>query len=576
MAYYPHENSRVFVYKFRGEYNSKSSYQRSIIMSVFTLDTKLGNPVTVETVGTVAAGLGVTISDDEKESYRTLLAVYHESVESLFALPGPDVLKPDTTRYTRGDVRVPTPEENPLGAWAYKFVARDTKAPADGILTGRTIAIKDCIGLAGVPMQLGSSIYENYTPDVDATLVTRILEAGGTITGRAVCENFCHSATSHSANTGVVHNPYAHGYSSGGSSSGSGALVAAGAVDMAVGADQGGSIRIPAGWCGLFGLKPTFGLVPYTGVGSNEPTNDHAGPMTRTVLDNAALLRAMAGNDWIDDRSFGAPLPKDVPDYAALLKALPNAKDLTGIKIGLIKESLEMPAFDPRVKATFLAAVDKFRALGATVDEVSVPMHKHGAAIWTGISKAGGAANKLGITFGRRGYILNSVTERVSPLTQSAWDQMYPSTKNILLNGAYGMKNFPTLLGHATNLSLQLRQDYDRVLAEYDVLLLPNLPYLANSHAAIPFASSTPDNKAKPLDLIGKQVGLTYNTAPFNQSGHPVLAVPCGMLPIEEGPLAGSGTKLPVSLQIVGRWFDEKSVYRVAYAWEQAYNWKEL
>ncbi|CAK7204866.1 hypothetical protein SEUCBS139899_007628 [Sporothrix eucalyptigena] len=545
-------------------------------MSVFTLDTKPGNPVTVAHLDAVAESLGVTIADSEKESYRTLLAVYHEAAETLFSLPGPDILVPNTTRSPREDVRLPTPKENPLGAWAYRCLVKDIQAPAGGLLEGRTIAIKDCIGLAGVPMQLGSSIYQGYTPDVDATFVTRILNAGGTITGRAVCENFCHSATSHSANTGVVHNPYARGYSSGGSSSGSGALVAGGAVDMAVGADQGGSIRIPAGWCGLYGLKPTFGLVPYTGIGSNEPTNDHAGPMTRTVLDNAALLQAMAGNDGIDDRSFGAPKPGDLPDYVGLLTGLEKPTDLTGVKIGLVAESLEMPGFDPRVLATFKAAVEKLKALGATVDTVSVPMHKHGAAIWTGISKAGGAANKMGITFGRRGYVMTDVNERIAPLTQKAWDQMYPSTKNILINGVYGMKQFPTLLGHATNLSLKLRQDYDRVLEEYDVLLAPNLPYLANSHAAIPFASATPENPAEPLDLIGKQVGLTYNTAPFNQSGHPVLAVPCGMLPIQEGPLAGSGTKLPVSLQVIGRWFDEASVYRVAYAWEQAYNWKEL
>ncbi|CAK7227169.1 hypothetical protein SBRCBS47491_006478 [Sporothrix bragantina] len=545
-------------------------------MSVFTLDTKPGNPVTLETLESVIAGLGVTIADSEKEDYRTLLAVYHEAAETLFSLPGPTVLVPDTTRSPREDVRPPTAEENPLGAWAYRCVVKDKQAQAGGVLEGRTIALKDCISLAGVPMQLGSSVYANYTPNEDATLVTRILAAGGTITGRAVCENFCHSGTSHSAASGVVHNPYAQGYSSGGSSSGSGALVAGGAVDMAVGADQGGSVRIPSGWCGLFGLKPTFGLVPYTGCGSNEPTNDHAGPMTKTVLDNAALLQAMAGNDGIDDRSFGAPKPEDLPDYVGALKGLDKPTDLTGVKVGLIQESLDMPGFDPRVLATFHAAVEKLKALGATVEIVSVPMHKHGAAIWTGVSKAGGAANKLGITFGRRGYIMNDINERVAPLTQETWDQLYPSSKNILLNGAYAMKRFPTLLGHATNLSLKLRLDYDRVLGEYNVLLAPNLPYLANSHAAIPFASSSPENPAKPLDLIGKQLGLTYNTAPFNQSGHPVLAVPCGMLPIEEGPLAGSGTKLPVSLQVIGRWFDEPSVYRVAYAWEQAYNWKEL
>lgn len=261
---------------------------------------------------------------------------------------------------------------------------------------------------------------------MDATIVTRILQAGGTITGRAVCENLCHSATSHSAASGVVHNPYAHGYSSGGSSSGSGALVAGGAVDMAIGADQGGSVRIPAGWCGLYGLKPTFGLIPYTGIGSNEPTNDHAGPMTRTVLDNAKLLQAIAGRDGIDDRSFGSPLPSEIPDYQRGLLQVENPKDLTGVKIGVIAESLNVPALDPRVRATFNAAVQKFKDLGATVEEVSIPMHRHGAAIWTGISKAGGAANKLGITFGRRGYIMNDVNSRIAPVTQDAWDQMYP------------------------------------------------------------------------------------------------------------------------------------------------------
>lgn len=261
---------------------------------------------------------------------------------------------------------------------------------------------------------------------MDATIVTRMLEAGCTITGRAVCENMCHSATSHSAGTGVVHNPYAMGYSSGGSSSGCGALVASGAVDMAVGADQGGSIRVPAGWCGIFGLKPTFGLVPFTGCGSNEPTNDHVGPMTKTLLDNALLLQAIAGTDGIDDRSFGAPVPSAVPAYYHDLLANPHPTDLRGVKIGIITESLDMPGMDPRVRATFLAAAEKFKDLGATVEQVSIPMHKHGASIWTGISKAGGAASKMGMAFGRRGHILNDLNSQLWPLTQESWDKAYP------------------------------------------------------------------------------------------------------------------------------------------------------
>jgi len=411
---------------------------------------------------------------------------------------------------------------------------------------------------------------------MDATVVTRILQAGATITGRAVCENMCHSATSHSSGTGVVHNPYANGYSSGGSSSGSGALVAAGEVDMSIGADQGGSIRVPAGWCGIYGLKPTFGLIPFTGCASNEQTNDHVGPMTRTLLDNALFLKAIAGNDWIDDRSFPAPLPENVPNYHSLLLANPTPKDLTGIKIGIIEESLTMPGLDPRVLRNVLDAAEKFKKLGAKVEHVSIPMHKHGAAIWTAVSKIGGAAGKMGMAHGRRCHVLNDLNAQLVPLRQESWEEAYPSTKNIFLNGIYARTHFPHALGHAINLSLQLRQAYDAAFTQYTVLLAPNLPYIANSHADVPFASASVENPATPLSLIGKQVGLTSNTAPFNQSGHPVLAMPCGMLEIEEGPLKGTGTKLPVSLQIIGKWFGEEDVYKVAYAWELAYDWKKL
>lgn len=298
--------------------------------------------------------------------------------------------------------------------------------------------------------------------------------------------------------------------------------------------------------------------------------------MTKTLLDNALLLQAIAGTDGIDDRSFGSPLPKDIPKYHDLLTSLENPKDLSGVKIGIITESLSMPGMDPRVRESFLKSVARFKELGAVIEEVSIPMHTHGATIWTGISKAGGAAAKMGMAFGRRGFQLNDLSEKLWPMTQEKWDAAYPSTKNIYLNGLYARSTFPSLLGQATNLSLKLKQDYDAGLEKYTVLALPNLPYIANSHAPTSFAESSKDNPALPLDLIGKQVGLTANTAPFNQSGHPVLAMPSGMLEIEEGPLKGTGTKLPVSMQIVGRWHKDEDVYRVAYAWESANDWKQM
>ncbi|KAL2829400.1 amidase signature domain-containing protein [Aspergillus cavernicola] len=537
-------------------------------MSVFSLNIKQSNPVTTETLDRVAESLGITIAENEKEDYLRLLAVYHESVETLMGLPD-YVPQVDEDRFPRENIHFPDPSENQLNAWAWKCDIQDQKPPAEpGLLSGRTIALKDNIAIKRVPMLMGTNMVTGYTPDTDATVVTRVLEAGAIVKGKAVCENLCHSATSSSAATGSVHNPYARGYSSGGSSSGCGALVANGDVDMAIGADQGGSVRVPAGWCGLYGLKPTFGLMPYTGCGSNEPTNDHLGPMTRTVLDNALLLQATAGTDNIDDRSFAAPHPSQIPKYHSLLTTLPTPKDLTGTRIGILTEGMNMPGIDPRIKTCLTHAITRFTDLGASVTEISIPFHTKGAAIWTPISKSGNFHSRMNRAFGRRGHALTELNTLFHPLTQEKWDNAYVSTKNIYLNGAYAETAFPGILSKATNLSRRLRDEYDAALAECDVLVLPNLPYLANSH--VNAATATP------LEMIAKQVGLTANTAPFNQSGHPVLAMPVGMLEIEEGPLKGEGVKLPVSMQVVGRWWGEMDVYRVAYAWSLVNDWREM
>lgn len=159
---------------------------------------------------------------------------------------------------------------------------------------------------------------------------------------------------------------------------------------------------------------------------------------------------------------------------------------------------------------------------------------------------------------------LNSL---LHPMGQQNWNEAYASTKNIYLNGLYAVENFPLLLAKATNLSRQLRDAYDAALEKYDILLTPTLPYVATSHA-------TPD--ATPLEQITKQIGLTSNTAPFNQSGHPVLALPIGMLEALEGPDVEGGVKLPVSMQVIGKWWDEMAVYEASFAWERANDWKNM
>ncbi|KAJ4400373.1 hypothetical protein N0V91_008729 [Didymella pomorum] len=533
-------------------------------MSVFSLDVAQGNPVTTSTVDKLCAKLGVSIEEKEKEDYRRLLAIFHDASTQLMAMD--DYVPPvDEERFPREEVHFPQKEQNLHGAWAWKCSIVDKHDNA-GKLKGKTFALKDNVAVKGVPMLLGTNFIKGYVPDCDATVTTRILEAGGHILGKAVCENLCHSATSHSSGTGVVENPIAKGYSSGGSSSGSGVLVALGEVDGAIGADQGGSIRVPAANCGIVGFKPTFGLVPYTGSGSNEPTNDHLGPMTRTVLENALLLEAIAGNDNIDDRSFAAPSPSDSPAYSSIEK-MSLEKPLAGKRIGVIAESLTTPAMDLRVVKTFNTAVQQFVELGATIEQISIPIHSKGAAIWTGISKVGGALAKTSGSFGRRGHQMLGLNALFSGMKQENWDEAYASTKNIYLNGFYAVENFPLLLSKATNLSRQLRDAYDAALGGYDVLLTPTLPYVATSHAA-------PD--AAPLEQITKQIGLTSNTAPFNQSGHPVLALPIGMLEVLEGPGVADGVKLPVSMQVIGKWWDEMTVFECALAWERANDWRSM
>ena len=156
---------------------------------------------------------------------------------------------------------------------------------------------------------------------------------------------------------------------------------------------------------------------------------------------------------------------------------------------------------------------------------------------------------------------------KLYPMQQENWDNAYSATKNIYLNGLYAVQTFPTLLAKATNLSRKLRDAYNAALEKYDILLTPTLPYVATSHA---------EADASPIAQISKQIGLTSNTAPFNQTGHPVLAMPMGMLEVLEGPGVEAKVRLPVSMQVIGKWWDEVTVYQVAGAWENANDWRDM
>ena len=494
---------------------------------------------TRDQVRAVAHELGIALSDADAQSYLGLMEPSLATYDRLAAMP--DELPP--VKYPRAPGRAPVPGEDPLNAWC---VVTEIAGAPSGKLAGKRVAIKDNTCVAGVPMMNGASILAGYVPEIDATVVTRILDAGGTIVGKARCEHFCASGASFTGAGGPVRNPHRPTHSAGGSSSGSAVAVATGAADLATGGDQGGSIRVPAACCGVVGLKPTFGLVPYTGIMGADVSVDHAGPITRTVADNALLLEALAGPDGIDPRQA---IPERVTfDYRAALD-----RGVAGLRIGVLREGFDRPGAMPEVSRQVRGAADLLENSGAEVQEISVPLHAEGMTIWMPVILEGTLANMRGDGGGTNagGLYLPSLIERMGEWHRRA-DELSEVLKVLLVTGAWAVRQNSTRdYGKAQNLGRRLRAAYDRALAEVDLLLLPTMPRTAD---VLPAADASREEQ------FATAVATVVNAAPFDLTGHPALSVPCGMV---DG--------LPVGAMVVGRHFAEKTIYRAAQAMEQQF-----
>lgn len=373
--------------------------------------------------------------------------------------------------------------------------------------------------------------------------------------------------------TGPVHNPYAYGYSTGGSSSGSGRLLASGQVDMAIGADQGGSIRLPSANCGVVGLKPTWGLVPYTGGISLEATIDHAGPMAKTTQDCATLLEVIAGSDGIDDRQpYNWPQGhvKYGQEIASHLSSTsPYSTPLKGIKVGILKEGFEDPMTDANVANASRSAIAKLAELGAEVTEISIPLHRDSGMIWmVALPMAGTTQGLLANPSGRKQLLFPERSSQVgSLLTQEAFDALGPGGQNIYLRGLFLQERFGSPLhARCTNLLRKLNDEYERALREVDVLVTPTIIFPPTK------ICSEGGRTLGPLKMLSRTIGATYNTATFNSSGHPALSLPVGLVPAKED----KEVFLPTGLQIVGRKFEDLTCLKIAASFEQRNNWKEL
>lgn len=319
---------------------------------------------------------------------------------------------------------------------------------------------------------------------------------------------------------------------------------------MAIGSDQAGSVRVPASWSGICGMKPTFGLVPFTGALSQETCIDHLGPMTTCVADNALLLEVLAGYDGYDGRQQNLT----VQPYTAAL-----GRGVRGMKIGLLREGFGQPDSSADVDACVREAAARLERLGATVTDVSVPEHLTGVAVWAGIIFDGLRETMRfgGLGSNHRGLYSSALFDSLEHWS-ARLGETTPNVQVLMLLAQYLERYHGRYYAIAKNLGFKLREAYDAALARCDLLLLP-----------------TTRRKAQPVPktiqgLTAAEVfSLTMinveNTCPLDVSGHPAISIPCGVR-------AG----LPIGLMLVGQHFDELAIYRAAHAFEQSGNWQDM
>jgi amidase len=476
------------------------------------------------------------LSDEEISEYRDLMAGVLPSYSRLDELsePKPPVSVPRTPGYP------PPATENELNAWFWRCAI---KGSDNGPLVGKRIVVKDNTCVAGVPMMNGAGVLAGFVPDIDATVVTRVLEAGGEITGKAVCEYLCFSGGSHTSDTGPVRNPHDLTRSSGGSSSGSAALVVTGECDMAIGGDQGGSIRIPSSWCGAFGLKPTYGLIPYTGAMAIERTLDHLGPIAATVADVAGLLQVLAGPDGYDARQVDIT----VDDYLTDLDS-----GIGGFRVGIVEEGFGWPGSEADVDDCVRAVVESVRELGATVETISIPWHRDGIHVWNAIAVEGALGMMIhgnGGGTNAKGFYDTTLLDAFRRGRHRNPENLSVTVKLAALLGEHMQRNYGgRYYAKAQNLAILLTDAYNNALNDYDVLVMPTTPMKA---------TTIPGEGASKAEVTSRALEMVVNACPFDISGHPAINIPCG---VSDG--------LPVGLMAIGRRLGEAAILRFARALE--------
>lgn len=406
-----------------------------------------------------------------------------------------------------------------------------------GLLFGLPSGIKDNIVTEGLRTTCASQFLRNYDPIYDATVVRKLKAAQSVTIGKLNMDEFAMGGSNENSSFFATRNPWNTEYVPGGSSGGSAASVAAGQVYFSLGSDTGGSIRQPASYCGIVGLKPTYGLVSRFGLVAFASSLDQIGPLTKNVEDSAYVLQSIAGYDQMDSTSANV----EIPDYTAALTG-----DVKGLRIGVPKEYMGQ-GVDPKVKEAVLAALKVYESLGATWEEVSMPHTEYAIATYYLLASSEASSNLARFDGVRYGVRAENPDNLIDLYRRSRSEGFGPEVKRRIMLGTYALSSgyYDAYYKKAQQVRTLIKRDFDQAFEKYDVLIGPTAPTTAFR--------------------IGEQVGdpLTMYlndimTIPVSLAGVPAVSIPCGLA---EG--------MPVGLQIIGKSFDESTVLRAAHAFEQ-------
>jgi len=418
---------------------------------------------------------------------------------------------------------------------------RQLAAGQAGPLTGIPIAVKDIFNTAGVRTSCGSRILENYIAPYDATAFAKLREQGAILLGKLNMDEFAMGSSNENSANGPVANPWDLERVPGGSSGGSAAALAAGQTFATLGTDTGGSIRQPASFCGVVGLKPTYGRVSRYGVIAYASSLDQVGPLAHFVEDAALMLGAIAGYDPADSTSVDCP----VPDYLAGLDA-----GVKGMKIGLPREYF-IEGLDPAIKQAVEAAIEVYRGLGAEIVEVSLPHTDYAVACYYLIAMAEASSNLArydGVRYGVRQQAEGGLTGMYEQTRAAGFGD---EVKRRIMLGTYALSSgyYDAYYLKAQKVRTLIREDFLKAFKEVDLLLTPVAPT-----AAFKLGEKTDD----PLQMYLSDIF----TIPVNLAGTCALSLPCGM----DG-------QLPIGLQLIGQPFDEVRILQAAKAYEAETDW---